>query len=134
MDDQVNIASWIISSKWDQLIKEMTNFLSNRESVRGVATTDFFFFLMGWANPHRLAGIGERTRTTIEGYYGRASGVWTRDLFVPNEARYQATPLPEQYLVLRTGIEPVIPPWEGGVLTAWPTEHGAQDGIRTHTA
>ena len=23
----------------------------------------------------------------------------------------------------RTGIEPVIPPWEGGVLTSWPTSH-----------
>ena len=26
-------------------------------------------------------------------------------------------------LVTRTGIEPMIPPWEGGVLTAWPTGH-----------
>ena len=25
--------------------------------------------------------------------------------------------------VPRTGIEPVIPPWKGGVLTPWPTRH-----------
>ena len=24
-------------------------------------------------------------------------------------------------LVTRTGFEPVLPPWKGGVLTAWPT-------------
>ena len=23
----------------------------------------------------------------------------------------------------RTGLEPVLPPWKGGVLTAWPTGH-----------
>ena len=23
----------------------------------------------------------------------------------------------------RTGFEPVLPPWKGGVLTAWPTGH-----------
>ena len=26
-------------------------------------------------------------------------------------------------LVTRTGIEPMLPPWKGGVLTAWPTGH-----------
>ena len=26
-------------------------------------------------------------------------------------------------VVLRTGIEPVITPWEGVVLAAWPSEH-----------
>ena len=26
-------------------------------------------------------------------------------------------------LVPRTGIEPVTPPWKGGVLTPWPTRH-----------
>ena len=26
-------------------------------------------------------------------------------------------------LVTRTGIEPVLPPWKGGVLAAWPTSH-----------
>ena len=26
-------------------------------------------------------------------------------------------------LVTRTGIEPMIPPWKGGVLTSWPTGH-----------
>ena len=25
------------------------------------------------------------------------------------------------FLVTRTGIEPMLPPWKGGVLTAWPT-------------
>ena len=25
--------------------------------------------------------------------------------------------------MIRTGIEPVLPPWKGGVLTAWPTDH-----------
>ena len=35
-------------------------------------------------------------------------------------------------LAVRTGIEPVFPPWEGGVLTAWPTNrslyyHGQED-------
>ena len=24
-------------------------------------------------------------------------------------------------LVTRTGLEPMLPPWKGGVLTAWPT-------------
>ena len=27
------------------------------------------------------------------------------------------------FLVTRRGIEPLSPPWEGGVLTAWPTGH-----------
>ncbi len=29
------------------------------------------------------------------------------------------------YLIVmtRTGFEPVLPPWKGGVLTAWPTDH-----------
>ena len=27
----------------------------------------------------------------------------------------------------RTGLEPVLPPWKGGVLTAWPT---GQDNIK----
>ena len=26
-------------------------------------------------------------------------------------------------MMIRTGIEPVLPPWKGGVLTAWPTDH-----------
>ena len=26
-------------------------------------------------------------------------------------------------LVTRTGLEPMLPPWKGGVLTAWPTGH-----------
>ena len=26
-------------------------------------------------------------------------------------------------MVTRTGFEPVLPPWKGGVLTAWPTGH-----------
>lgn len=28
------------------------------------------------------------------------------------------------FITARTGIEPVIPPWEGGVLTPWPTSRG----------
>ena len=28
-----------------------------------------------------------------------------------------------KYMVTRTGFEPVLPPWKGGVLTAWPTGH-----------
>ena len=26
-------------------------------------------------------------------------------------------------MVTRTGFEPVLPPWKGGVLTTWPTGH-----------
>jgi hypothetical protein len=29
-------------------------------------------------------------------------------------------------LVTRAGIEPALPPWKGGVLTAWPTGHISQ--------
>ena len=28
-----------------------------------------------------------------------------------------------QYNIVRTGFEPVLPPWKGGVLTPWPTDH-----------
>ena len=28
-----------------------------------------------------------------------------------------------QYVMTPTGLEPVLPPWKGGVLTAWPTDH-----------
>ncbi len=31
----------------------------------------------------------------------------------------------------RTGIEPVLPPWKGGVLTAWPT--GQQNKYKTES-
>ena len=27
------------------------------------------------------------------------------------------------FKMTRTGFEPVLPPWKGGVLTAWPTGH-----------
>ena len=27
------------------------------------------------------------------------------------------------YIIVRTGFEPVLPPWKGGVLTPWPTDH-----------
>ena len=26
------------------------------------------------------------------------------------------------YLMTRTGFEPMLPPWKGGVLTTWPTD------------
>ena len=35
--------------------------------------------------------------------------------------------------MIRTGFEPVLPPWKGGVLTTWPTDHiNGEYGIRTH--
>ena len=33
----------------------------------------------------------------------------------------------------RTGIEPVLPPWKGGVLTAWPTGQTPQVGLEPTT-
>ena len=30
------------------------------------------------------------------------------------------------FVVTRAGIEPALPPWKGGVLTAWPTGHISQ--------
>ena len=30
---------------------------------------------------------------------------------------------PPYYIIVRTGFEPVLPPWKGGVLTPWPTDH-----------
>ena len=30
---------------------------------------------------------------------------------------------PPCYIIVRTGFEPVLPPWKGGVLTPWPTDH-----------
>ena len=43
--------------------------------------------------------------------------------------------LPPIRVVPCTGIEPVIPPWKGGVLTPWPTRHlvSAHVGTRTQT-
>ena len=35
----------------------------------------------------------------------------------PNNVRFR------DLLVTRTGLEPMLPPWKGGVLTAWPTGH-----------
>ena len=32
----------------------------------------------------------------------------------------------------RTGFEPVLPPWKGGVLTTWPTGHGSEGRTRTY--
>ncbi len=32
----------------------------------------------------------------------------------------------------RTGFEPVLPPWKGGVLTTWPTGRGSEGRIRTY--
>ena len=37
------------------------------------------------------------------------------------------------FLVTRTGIEPMIPPWKGSVLTSWPTgRYDSGSGIRTY--
>ena len=33
----------------------------------------------------------------------------------------------------RTGLEPVLPPWKGGVLTAWPTGQTPQVGLEPTT-
>ena len=35
------------------------------------------------------------------------------------------------YLMTRTGFEPMLPPWKGGVLTTWPTGHNGEGEIRT---
>ena len=36
-------------------------------------------------------------------------------------------------LVTRTGIEPILPPWKGGVLTFWPTGLVAEIGLEPMT-
>ena len=38
-------------------------------------------------------------------------------------------------MMTRTGFEPVLPPWKGGVLTTWPTGHDIKinSGRRTRT-
>ena len=46
--------------------------------------------------------------------------------FIPAEGRIslKKTPLSIDkgvFLVTRTGLEPMLPPWKGGVLTSWPT-------------
>ena len=39
-----------------------------------------------------------------------------------------------QYVMTPTGLEPVLPPWKGGVLTAWPRGHMApQVGLEPTT-
>ena len=46
-------------------------------------------------NEDRLAGIDPAFRVSTVGLSGRGDWIRTSDLFVPNEARYRAAPLPE---------------------------------------
>ena len=34
-----------------------------------------------------------------------------------------ALPLGYGAIMIRAGFEPALPPWKGGVLTPWPTDH-----------
>ena len=38
----------------------------------------------------------------------------------------------ESFSVTPTGIEPVLPPWKGDVLTAWPWSHNSPSRARTY--
>ena len=54
--------------------------------------------------------------------YGAPRGTWTPTVSRQN-LNLVRLPIPPEahiYLVTLSGIEPELPPWKGGVLTAWP--------------
>ena len=60
--------------------------------------------------------IEEYIRIFFKGfYYSNILKIKCNILFVKNNVSYDIV------VVTRTGLEPVLPAWEAGVLTAWPT-------------
>ena len=97
-----------------------------------------------WATPARSGALG-RNRTTDTGifspllyrlsYQGISNCLqfwWAFRDSNPGPIGYEPTALTSwakspNFLVTPTGIEPVLPPWKGDVLTAWPRRHAANN-------
>ncbi len=72
-----------------------------------------------WSPAHVGLKVDEYAESTGSNKNGRGAGIRTRDLFVPNEARYQAAPLPADHCnhaIIDTRADPMRAPGAGKLI------------------
>ena len=78
---------------------------------------------------YRLSYLGKRNELFAA---GGPSGTRTPDQSVMSRPLWP-TELKAQFLVTPRGIEPLLPPWKGDVLTAWPRRRKANNSMFSQT-